>query len=351
MYAVSSCDRELITEAAYYRALTAFMHGDLCGVEDIASEALDDQAGSAHARLVELLGLVAGVRGDVDRQIMMLIAANDHFRQIENRDTYLEANALNNLAIPAAEVNAPGPADTVRRLADATVWNDEMHALRFHVTHHLAWLDALAGNYLSAFRHFRSAVELAPTLARRAEALVSRGYLSREMGEPLNAAECAADAEDLVRQINWNATEDDERLALLNLATLVAPVEPARAARHVERYKAIPKAINPMNVAAHGDPLYRAKEAHAFGLVAREHRGSAFAVPLLQEAHRLFRSVASNWRAALVAMDLYDIADDRSMLEFARAQGARVPQSWLARRIARLDGMNDSSGARFRSQL
>ena len=335
LYATSSCDREIITEAAYYRALTSFVCGDLAQVEDIASEALDDQSGSAHARLLELLGLVAGVRGDVDRQIMMLVAASDHALRIDERDAFLEANILNNLAIPVAEVSPCGLGHIVRNRAEAIAWNDELRPIRFHVTHHIAWLDALEGNYLSAFRHFRSAIDLAPTVARKAEALVSRSYLSREMGEPINAAECAADAEDLVARTDWNATEDDERLALVNLATLIAAVDPARAARHIDRYKAIPY-ISRMQVAAHGDPLYRAKEAHAFGLVAKEHRGSAFAVPLLQEAHRLFCSVASNWRAALVAMDLYDVTGDRSMLAFAKTHAARLPQSWLARRIARL---------------
>ena len=335
LYAMSSCDRELITEAAYYKALVAYICGDLPRVEDIASEALDDQSGSAHARLLELLGLVAGLRGDVDRKIMMLLAASDHAVQLQKRDTFLEANILNNLAIPVAEVSPGGLSDVLRDRAKKIAWNDELRPIHFHVTHNLAWLDALEGDYLSAFRHFRSAIELAPTVARRAEALVSRSYLSREMDEPINAAECAANAEDLVSRIDWSTTEEDERLALINLATLVAAVDPVRAARHIDRYKAIPN-FNRLQVAAHGDPFYRAKEAHAFGLVAKEHQGSAFAVPLLQEAHHLFCSVKSNWRAALVAMDLYDIAGDRAMLAFASKHAARLPQSWLARRIARL---------------
>lgn len=335
LYATSSCDRELIAEAAYYRALAAYLCGDLGQADDIAGEALDEQGGSAHGRLLELLGIIAGVRGDVDRQIMMLVAANDHVVKIDRRDLFLEANVLNNLAIPVAEVNPAGLADVVRERAQAIPWNDELQPTRFHVTHHLAWMDALAGDYLAAFRHFRSALDLAPTAARRAEALVGRSYLSREMGEPINAEQYATDAEELVSRVDWNATDDDERLALINLATLIAPVAPERAARHVERYRAIPH-LSRMNAAAHGDPLYRAKEAHAFGLVAKVLRGRTFAVPLLEEAHRLFRSVKSNWRAGLVAMDLWEITGDASMFEFARVHAGRVPQSWLARRIARL---------------
>ena len=336
LYATSSCDYELISEAAYYRALTAFMCGDLARAEDIAGEALDERSGAAHGRLLELLGLVAGVRGDVERQIMMLLASNDHVVQIDRRDALLEANVLNNLAIPVAEVGAGAAADVVRRRARAISWNEELRPLHFHVTSRLAWLDALGGDYLSAFRHFRLAVELAPTIAWRAEALAGRGYLSREMGEPINAAESAADAEELVTKVDWNSTSEDERLALLSLATLVASIDPVRAEMHIDRYKAIPKKIDPMYSAAHGHPLSRAKEAHAFGLVAKEHRGNSFAVPLLQEAHRLFCSISSNWRAALVAMDLYDLVGDRAMLDFARTQAARVPHSWLARRIARV---------------
>lgn len=340
-YAACTGDREIIAEAAYYRALAAFMRGDFSQTEDIAGEALDERGGSAHARLLDLLGLVAGLRGDVERQIMMHLAAKEHAVSLKRRDVFFEANILNNLAIPVAEVNPPGLADFVRAHAATIAWNDELRALRFHVTHHLAWLDALAGNHLSAFRNFRLAVDLAPTPARRAEALVGRGYLAREIGESVNAAECIADADDLVRQIDWNSTDDDEREALLHLATLLAPSDFARAAQHIERYKAIPKQIDRLNVAAHGNPFFRAKEAYAFGLVAKEERGVSFALPLLQEAYRLFRSVSSSWRAALVALDLFELTGDAAMLTFARLHANRVPHSWLARRVARLTESSD----------
>lgn len=342
-YANSSAEPELITEAAFYRALAAFMAGGVARAHEIATNALDDRAGSPHARLLELLGLVAGIQGDVERQIAMHRGALEHVAAIERRDLYIEANTLNNLAVPVSEFNPPGYADYVRSRAGAIDWNDELSGARFHLVHHLAWLDALAGNHLSAFRNFRTAIALAPTMARRAEALAGRGYLAREMGETIGASECVADAEELVRQIDWNKTDDDERLALLQLAMLVAPLHSERAAAYVERYKAIPKKINRLNVAAHGDPLYRAKEAHAFGLVAKEHLGPAFAVPLLQTAHDLFRSVSSGWRAAVVAMDLYDAARDPAMLQYAREHAVRIPQSWLARRVARLTDLTERS--------
>ncbi len=335
-YATSSADGELITEAAYYRALTAFMRGDFVQAENIASETLDEQGGSAHARLLELLGLVAGLRGDVERQMTMLLAANEHLTRLSARDVWLEASMLNNLAVPVAEGNPPKLAAFVRDRANTIAWNDELRPLRFHVTHHLAWLEALAGNHLAAFRHFKSAIDLAPTLPRRAEALVGRGYLARELGEPVNAAECIADAEELARQIDWNATDDDEREALLHLATLIAPSNAERADQYMDRYKAIPKPIDRLNIAAHGNPFFRAKEAYAFGLVAGKLHGASFGLDLLREAFGLFRSVSSNWRAAVVALDLYELVGDRAMLHYAREHAARIPQSWLARRVGRL---------------
>jgi len=340
-YAVSTSDRELITEAAYYRALTAFMSGDLAQTEDIASETLDDQGGSAHARLLELLGLVAGLRGDVERQIMMLLAANEHLMRLSARDVWLEASMINNLAIPVAEANPPKIAAFVRDRASAIEWNDELRPVRFHVTHRMAWLDALAGNHLAAYRNFRAAVRLGPETAHRALAFVGLGYLAREMGEAINAAECIAEAEDLVREFDWSTADEVERLVLLHLATLVAPSDPVRAAQHIDRYKTLPKQINSMYSAAHGNPRYRAEEAHAFGAVANARDGAAFARPLLTEAHWLFHSVSSGWRAAAVALDLYEIDGDPAMLTYAREHAARIPHSWLARRVGRL---GDSSG-------
>ena len=336
VYATSSGDRDLITEAAYYRALTAFMCGDLMQAEDIASETLDDRSGSAHARLLELMGLVAGLRGDAERQITMHVAASEHIVSVEHRDAFLEANMLNNLAIPVAEVNPGKLSDYVRARAADIAWNDELQPLRFHVTHRLAWLEALGGNHLAAYRDFRQAVALAPNPARRAEALSGRAYLAHEMGEALGAADSVAEADELVGHVDWDESDDDERYVLLQLATLVAPTDPERGARYVERYKTLPKKIGPMYAVAHGGALFRAKEAHAFGLVAIKSRGPAFAVPLLREAHRLYRSVSSRWRAAVVAMDLYELSGEAELLQFAREHAARVPQSWLARRVARL---------------
>lgn len=334
-YASSSGDRELITEAAYYRALTAYMWGDLARAEDIAAETLDEQGGSAHARLLDLLGLMAGLNGDIDRQVAMELAANQHAATIANRDTYFEAVFLNNLAIPIAETNRPDIAAFIRDRAASIDWNDELQPLHFHVVRHLALLDALAGNHLSAYRQYRSAVGLGPTMARRAEALVGLGYLAREMGEAIAAAECITGAEELVAQVNWSGSDDDERLTLLHLATLLAPTDAGRAILHIDRYKALPKAINRMYAAAHGNPLYRAKELHAFGLVANAQHGAAFALPMLDEAHRLFRSVSSEWRAAVVALDVYELNGEAAMLAYARERATRIPHSWLARRVAR----------------
>jgi len=334
-YAMSSGDRELVAEAGYYRALTAFMRGDFVQAEAIAGEALDEQGGSGHARLLDLLGLIAGLHGDVERQIAMHLAASEYAVTIANRDIFFEANILNNLAIPVAETNPPEIAAFVRKRASTIKWHDELRSLQFHVVRHLAWLEALAGNHLAAYRHFRTAIGLGPTPARRTEAFVGLGYLAQEMGETINAAECIAEAEDLARQVDWS-TSDDERLVLLHLAMLVAPSDPARAAQHIERYKALPKVMSRMYVTAHGDPHSRAKEAHAFGLVAKAQHGVTFALPLLHEAFGLYRSASSNWRAAVVALDIYELVGDAAMLQYAQEHAARIPQSWLARRVRRL---------------
>ena len=331
-YATSTADPILITEVASYRAFTAYLRDEFDEMEAIAFDSLDARGGSAHARLLEMLGFVAALRGNVDRQIAMLLAANQHLLRLPARDMYLEANMLVNLAVPVVEANPPGLAQFVRTRAGEIAWHDDLRTLHFAVTHHLAWLDALAGEHISAFRRLRVAAELGPSPARRAEALVSRAILAREMGESINAAECVADAKDQVDQVDWNATNEDERLSLIEFAALIAPWEPERAASHVERYKAISQAINPFNLAAHGDPLYRAKEAYALGLVAWRSRGPVFATPSLHEAFRLFRSASSCWRAASVALDLYQIEGDRTMLSFARREVIRIPHSWLARR-------------------
>ena len=335
IYATSSGDRDVVTEAASFRAFSAFLCGNYDEVETIAVDALDERSGSAHARLLEMRALVAALRGDVDRQIALLFAANEHLVGLPGRDLYLEANMLNNLAVPVLEADPVGLADYIRDRASEIAWHEELQLQHFHVTHHLAWIDALFGDHLSAFRRFRAAVDLAPSPARRAEAFVSRGVLARDLEEPINAAECVADAEDQIDRVDWNATRDDERLALVQFAALIAPSQPDHAGYHVDRYKSISQSINRFDLAGHGDPLYRAKETHAFGVIAGHTRGSHFARPLLHEAYRLFRTISSNWRAAIVALDLFELEHDESMLAFALNEASRLPDSWLATRCKR----------------
>ncbi|MFN2459489.1 MAG: hypothetical protein ABR591_02155 [Candidatus Velthaea sp.] len=334
LYATCAGSNFLNAEVGYFKAVTAWTARDFATAERIAFEALDESAGTSHARLLELLALAAGMRGNSSQHIALLQNAIGHLERLETRDVFLEANMLNNLAIPASETNAPGLRDFISTRLHDIPWHEELLSLRFHVTRHLAWLDALTGDHLSAFRRFRAASDMARGPAWKIFALTDRAYLAREMGEALSAAESVADAEELVANVDWKACEADEARGLLMLATLVAPSDPARAAGYVERYTARRKKMDPTLMAAHSDPLHRARELHALALVEHaDHRECA--ERYLREAHRLFIAAGSRWRAAVVALDIYERTGDENSLRFARDHADRIPQSWLARRISR----------------
>ncbi|GAC1414701.1 MAG: hypothetical protein NVSMB5_02980 [Candidatus Velthaea sp.] len=333
VYATFVRDPELIAEVARNKALAKWVAGDYSAAAEIAAGALDDAAPVASARLLTLLGLVAFVNGDRNEQLALFREALITFDRAGSNDVYLQAYLLNNLAIPAAELNPPDIREIITQRLNSIAWNDETTRLQFHVTYQLAWLDALAGDHLSSFGRFREASKLAPSAAWKALALYGRAYLAREMNETLTAAECIADAESTIAGVNWANADADESLVLLLLAVLVARTDAGGASSLLQQYTSVKGSVDRTLAAAHHNGLRSGIEAQALGLIADAQGRQVKAVRFLRKSYDHFMSVGSTWRAAVAALDIYDITHDEDMFVFAREQAARVPQSWLARRL------------------
>jgi len=336
VYATFVREPELITEVQYYRASQAYVAQDYAAAETIAKAALssNDESPFAASKLLCLLAMIKGLRSDPIGQIETLRLALDSLDRCTNRDIYLEAIILNNIAIPAAEINPPGVREFLTLRYDTIPWNDENSIWQFHILHQLAWLDALNGDHLSAFGRFRSASRIAPSFAWQALALAGRAYLAREMDERLTASECFSDASASIQKVTWSNSISSESVSLLMLASLAAKTDVEASAAFLKTFESAAVHIDPIRSAAHADPILAGLEAHAYGLVSIAGSERAKALMFLRKAYGLFVSVGSTWRAAVVALDIYDITHEDDMLVFAREQAARVPHSWLARRLS-----------------
>jgi len=334
VYATFVKDPELTGEVEYAKAFGAFAKRDYAETNKIAFSALDPRAPIATGRLLGSIALVAGLSGNHLEQISYFQQSIESLQSAPQRDYYLEAHALNNLAIPAAELNPMGVREFIAAKYESIAWDTENATLQSLILQHLAWLDALHGDHLSAFGRFRQASRLSSDNSLRALALIGRAFLAREMDELLTAAECLADAHSFITDIDQTGAAFVETSVLLGLASLTAYTDVARASALLDTYAASKAQLDSSYIAAHANPINQAVEFHAYGLVAVAKNELDDGIARLRDAHKLFISIGSTWRAAIVALDIYDITHEDDMLVFAREQAARVPHSWLARRLS-----------------
>ena len=148
----------------------------------------------------------------------------------------------------------------------------------------------------------RGADDLAPTAAWRVWTLAQRAGLALAFGETNSAYDIAVQAQALVRDVEWEATQGEERVGLLLLAEVLASLSPAAAPALMARYDGLPP-LSRNHVLA-DDPRQRALEKHVRGLVARATGQAVQARTLLKDAAREWRTIGNLWRTALAFIEL-----------------------------------------------
>ncbi len=145
----------------------------------------------------------------------------------------------------------------------------------------------------------------------------------------------------LQASIDWDATTDEERIGLLQLADVFASLDSDQAARMLARYDAVTSKMDGQRVFRDrdGDPRLMAWETHTRGLVARSSGDLNRAGKLLREAADDFERIGCLWRAALALIELDATpVPTRGRLDLERAAlivRENFPRSFLARRLGR----------------
>ncbi|MDQ2865112.1 MAG: hypothetical protein M3R51_02690, partial [Candidatus Eremiobacteraeota bacterium] len=329
-------------ELNYYVALSAWSSKDLDETESIAQESLaehhSEPSNSATLPLAvssaftyELLSLVAGIRERYDTQVGFLQRGLAVLASLPERHIWAEASLLNNVASIIPEVRMPHIAQIVREYASQLPWTDEMPGWAYNVYRALGWSEALDGNEIAAFRDLRDAEAHAPSIPRRIEAILDRSFLFASIGEKISARERFDEAEQLCAKVDWNATEGEDRYALLWGAELAASFNPKRAAAMIRRYKAIRKPMNPLHAASSKLRRWQAYESDAFGIVACQNGELEVGVRHLQNALSVWDSLGFEWRAAKTARAIARLTKIDAHAADARRRASSYSQSWLGR--------------------
>jgi hypothetical protein len=185
-------------------------------------------------------------------------------------------------------------------------------------------------------RAFHEAADVAPSIPLRVAAWADHAIFGRELGSGVVAEESARYACDLAGKIAWESVPDGERYALLFLAEAIALVDASFARSALKRYEDARPSIDTIATgdASPTNVRGRAFEQRAEAVVARAEGLIPRARSLFREEYLAWRRIGSEPRAAIAALDAYELDRDETLLDFARRVAASTPQSWVARRVA-----------------
>jgi hypothetical protein len=341
---------EILAELSYYEALYIWSKGDLADARvkalrnvqaaDEIPAWLRDSAESYpfsqrywKARSLELLGAIAALDGLCSAQARYLVDAFAEYDASQSSDIYVEASMLRNLAVLVRDIQSAELEKFVRIRLAKLPSNESTDPFRFHTIQALGWCSAMSGDHLGGLREFRQSSELAPNKALKVAAILDRCFLATELGESFFSAEQLEYASELSAQVDWERSDEDNRVVLLELARVVSLRDSATARALLDRYQGIKSRVGPLMMFSQ-DRRKRGYECMAIAAVVRAEGQLDRATMLFKEAFEIWSSVGYEWRAASAALEIYTLTGEEFYLDVVAREAATRPQSWIARRYA-----------------
>lgn len=335
-------DSALIAQVAYRLGRRRIMAGDPKG----AREALVrmQRSGSPASRLdtLHLESFILSREGrlaDQARVLTELLRAIDpnSSKEMEHR-----AWATHSLAALAREIWVPEAVPEVERQLGGIEWPAEFVVNRFQAFKALAWAKALNGDYFNAFRYLSKAGNYAPSTAWQTMVHCDRAYLAAATGEPRWSRQEIVEAEESAARTDWRACRDEEAVALLLLAELLAPIDPARASEYLATYHSLRDSA-PARSLLRRDPRNEALGDYAAAVVDASLGQSKTAKNRLRRAREVYKQLRYDWRAARCELQLYRLSPDPALLKSAEDLLSHYGSSWLAGELRTLGGATASS--------
>ncbi len=338
---LSSAQRFIIGNAdsreprlAYHRARLNCITGEYNpGSEDFAIALRDPDPALKFSALSWRSWMHAGVE-DYHAQLRDLADAFKLFKRAGHlcnlTSVAISLHALLRLAFEIGDAELLSAGETAY---ESIEWTADIQGYRFLCARALAWDAYLRGEPARAQWLFKDSKEYAPNRAWQVMAHVDRAYVARMNGNEAWATEELYQAHALAGGVMWAATVGEERMALVTLAVLFAPIDMAKAQRYVSMFIQIGHDGMDPTLAASHDRRAVAFEKYATGCVQQVLGNTDLAVRSLETAFEIFSQSEHYYRAALAASTLYEITKLPAWLEMARASAGRFPKSAIYRQL------------------
>ncbi len=334
--AVALDSRSIFTRAGNMLALRAWLRDDLaeCLRRLRAGEASPD--GNIRAYAVSIRSWTLASRRQFAEHARLLQQTLEITLSAPVPDVGLAAETLHTLSALCREMYLPQEFTVLEGVVEGFPWTADLRNQQYNTLRHIAWTYALQGQYVVGLRQLRKATALAPNSALVALSMLDAAWVALSSGEKNAAQAHLSDALELVREVNWEKLESDEMRAVL-LAAEISCVFDVREARELlARYESLKGNLSVRLGAKHAgnlDPVESFTRALVLSGTGDVSRARKFA----KEAHRQFKQLGYEWRAARCALFLYESGCGETWLAAAREHARNYPRSFIGAQLQRID--------------
>ena len=246
-------------------------------------------------------------------------------------DAYTMGTIVHALLRVAFETGHQAGFEAAKTFFEMMTWTDDIAVDRFQSLRVLGWQGFMTGQSVRAQRYFRQAQAIAPTPAWQVMAFLDRAYVARINKNDLWSMDELFEADDIAKNLEWSATQGEERFALVMLALLFARIDMAHAQHYASILSLIGMAYVSPTLAITRDRRAIALKNYSFGRVQQIFGDKDLAVQLFTEAYAFFDKVGYHFRAAEVAVALFEVTGDGEWQKRSEAHAHAVARSDQAR--------------------
>lgn len=313
--------------------------------ERIANALYANKRPSPHAGpTLALMAEIAWCRKDSRRSAEYLLQALRSISIDTNPDVQLWAETVKRLAVVIQYSATPATRQAAAAHAAALPWTEELADMHSQVRRLLGMRALLDGEISEGLALLRSAgTTPSASLRCRLKAILDHAEMSRCLDEPFAFEEYLWEATALAQQVDWKTVAWGDREALLQLAEMHARTDPALALSFASQFEALGGfgAAN-MQRAANA-AIAASQQNYCLGVLYIETGQKNRGIALLEAAYAGFVNLRINWVAGITAIVLAEATNSMIWRSCARECLAEYPNSYLSKRLARLNRVGDSA--------
>jgi tetratricopeptide (TPR) repeat protein len=331
---VDGAGENALARLGYQRARLRWMMRDFDPHAEEIAWALRNPDATAQLQALNIRGWMYAGLEQFERQIVdasaALRIAEQHSDACDLASIGTLLHSTSRLAFELGHRDAIALAQSVY---ECVPWTNDLRIDRFQTVRAFAWDAFIQGEPARAQWLFKDSKTIAPSVAWQVMAHLDRAYVARISDNEPWAMEELAQAHTLARNVQWGATLGEERLALVTLALLFAPVDMGQAQRYVSTYIALGTENVDPTLAIGGDRRAIGFEKFASARVHQVLGNSSLAIRSYETAYDIFAQINFHYRAAIAAMGLWETTKMPSWLDRAKLHAAHVPNSPIAAKL------------------